>query len=91
MRKMTDAEYSHFDGCEDHRNTGHDHHCCPYCLESHYVGALDIWSYDDPDVVKCPKCAAEFVAWIVTAPVMCSAKLPVTEPVKRASELPTTT
>lgn len=73
-RKLTDAEADAFDGCEDHKNPGGEIHCCPHCLEGSDISVFA--PYDDPDVVECPKCGMEFIAWTVTAPVACSAKLP---------------
>ncbi len=75
-RKMTAAEAEAFDGCQDHSNSGGSHHCCPQCLESSEVDGRE--PYDDPNVVKCPRCGTEFLAWTAEVPVAFSARLPAT-------------
>lgn len=75
-RKLTTAEAERFDGMHDHSNSGGDHHCCPYCFASSEVDGRE--PYDDPNIVECPKCGAEFLAWTAEVPVAFSAKLPVT-------------
>lgn len=73
-RKMSNAEADDFDGMHDHSNIGGTHHCCPNCFESNEVDGRE--PYDDPNIVECPKCGAEFLAWTTEVPVAFSAKLP---------------
>jgi hypothetical protein len=71
---MTDDEANAFDGWHEHSNAGGDSHCCPHCHRSSQLSVTA--PYDAPEVVKCPGCGEEFVAWIAEVPVGFSAKLP---------------
>ena len=73
-RKMSDAEADSFDGMHDHSNAGGEQHCCPHCYKSSSVDGRE--PYDDPNVVECPECGKEFLAWTAEVPVAFTAKLP---------------